>query len=78
MDTMIKYAFYAYLINEELEMRNEELRCQLSLTDFKTPPPLNGDPPPLSGEAINRDFLKFARVLIKAPLKGELASRRLD
>ena len=22
MDTMIKYAFYAYLINEELEMRN--------------------------------------------------------
>ncbi len=59
MDTMIKYAFYAYLINEELEMRNEELRCQLSLTDFKTPPPLNGDPPPLSGEAINGDFFEI-------------------
>ena len=35
MDTMIKYAFYAYLINEELGMRSEELRCQLSLTDLK-------------------------------------------
>lgn len=34
-------------------MRN----CGVSFADgFKTPPPPNGGPLPLSGEAINRDF----------------------
>ncbi len=44
--------------------------CQLSLTDL-TPSTAYGGPPPLSGEAINRDFFKFCKVYFQgSPEKG--------